>query len=350
MIAAPILFLVVDFCRIPVLLSGCQGGKEEITLRTLVEKQTALLGSYLGHRFYVSLDAIQDSQYLHFLKTAPTALVIGIDHDKPSEPSWGGLTRAVLRKFDEISLEDAAMLRSVVLGSDPVSGHLLAKPLGIPSARFGGFPVNFLYIVGIKSRGDGSGPAKKQQADTLKSGLQDVMAQAKRDKIENLILPCVSVDPRDPATLQYHEYFPLVFIVSEPAWRPNSIYLSLYQDWDDTSRSAALRALQTSWTETCANAGKQSLFVREVLRLMLLTLVVCLVVSSLYVAISVKNFLIISCSFVALGSGALALLSPFVENWNSSARFGAHVTLLVALAVLFPLLPRFNPKEIFGKR
>ena len=230
--AVPLLFLAVDFVRFPVVFNGCRGSGDEVNVRTLLQKEVVPYGSYMGHRFYVSLDAIQDSQYLNYLRTTPTALVIGIDHDDPSETYWGGLTRSVLRKLDVVSSTDAAMLRAVITGKDPDSGHLVARSLHVPQANFRNFPVHYLYIVGLKFQGADGPESRQRQSDLLQSGLKAVMAQAARDKVSNLIVPCVGVFEGDPTTLQPKEFFPVVFAATPASGRPTNVYLSLYQSWE----------------------------------------------------------------------------------------------------------------------
>jgi hypothetical protein len=344
------LYLTVDLVQFPVVLNGCHGANDAITLRTIVEKRDVSKGSYLGHEFYVSLDAIQDSDYLNFVKGGPTALIIGIDHSDPSQPSWGGLTRAVLRKLDKLSSTDAAALRKVVVGKDPDSGQIHVQRLSIPNQSVQGFPVDYLYIIGVKSVGGGDEQAKKQQAEILQNGLRAAMAKAKTGHISNLIIPCVGVDPNDQKTLQFREWFPQLFAATETSRTPARIYLSIYQDWSDEYRSNALRSLEDAWAEACSTLRKQSVLVREQLRLILVGAFICLLVSSLHVAMTVKNFLIISTAFTGLGFGAFQALNPFIQGWDAGYRLLATTLALLFLAVAFPYISKWNPRELFDKR
>jgi hypothetical protein len=349
LILFPILLLAWDFMRVPVLFTGCSGKNPDVTTQTLVGEQSAVYGHYMGHSFHVSMDSVQDSTYLSFLEAGPTAMVIAIDHEDPDNPIWGGFFRTVLRKLEILSPADATTLRDVSTGTQPQSMHLLPLPMHIPAAMFGQFPVNRLYVVGIKSHGTQDNDGRKQQLDILENDLKAVMSQARNDGISNLIVPCIGVDPGDSATPEFKEFFPLVFAASDPVRGPQNIYISLYRDWNDPARRGARVALRSAWTDACSASARGSVFVREELRLVLAAIFICLLVSSLHVEINLKNFLIIACSFAGLGYASLSLAQYFIGDWSATYRLAAHVVVLGALALLFPVLPRFNPGEIFGR-
>jgi hypothetical protein len=68
------------------------------------------------------------------------------------------------------------------------------------------------------------------------------------------------------------------------------------------------------------------------------------------VSISLKNWLIITASFIGLGFGALATEELFVKDWHPGSRFIAHAVLLLILAALFPFLPKMNPQNVFDPK
>lgn len=350
LIISPLLFLTVDFVRVPVLLNECTTSKTPITIRSLFQIQAAVKGTIQGHQIYASLDSIEDSHYLGFVKTHPTALVLGVDHENPSKPLWGGLIRAALRKLDVLSPSDAAALRAVIAGTEPVSGKLVSLALHIPPEAMASFPVDRLYIIGIKSRIGDSGQGKDQQLATLRSGMTALMKEADKDRIENLIVPSVGVDPSDDQTTRYNEYFPAVLKSLQPTGWPARIYLSLYQDLAGSYGEPELNAIQDSWKDVCDEAGRTSVLVRESLRLTLVALFVCLVVSSMHIEITVKNFLIIAAAFSGLVVGAMQSVNFFIQDWDTAHRLFVYVGLLLFLAITFPFLSKWNPGEIFGNK
>lgn len=349
LIVSPLIFLLGDFMRFPVLLNGCSAKTAPVTVQGLFQTQTASQGTFQGHHVLISLDSIEDSHYLSFLKTHPTALAVAVDHENPSKPYWGGLIRAVLRKLDSISPSDAAALRQVITGREPVSGEVVSLPLHIPSEKFAAFPVDQLYVIGIKSRTGDNGQGKDQQLAILANGMRALMGEADRDKIENLIVPCVGVDPRDDQTVQYEEYFPAVFKPLGLSGRPRYIYLSVYQDLVDSYGQPQLAAIESSWSKACDEARKESVLVREQLRLVIAALFIALIVSSTHVKINVKTFLIIAGAFLGLGVGAMQLAGFFIQDWDVAYRLVVYVGLMLFLAIAFPFLSKWNPGKIFGK-
>ena len=155
--------------------------------------------------------------------------------------------------------------------------------------------------------------------------------------------------PGDKTTPEFTDFFPLVLSTFDYFRGPRNISISLYRDWNDPARANALVAFKSAWTEACAVPIKGSVLVREELRLLLAAAFICLMASSFEVTINPKNFAIIACSFASLGYGALSLLQFFISDWSATHRLDAHVVVLSTLALLFPALPRLNPKEIFGR-
>ena len=350
LIAVPLLYLLVDLARTPVLLNGCRGTNDGITLQTLVDKQAVSKGSYMGHTFYVSLDSIQDSHYLDFVKWEPTALVIGVDRGDPSQRYSGPLPRAVEGKLATLSPADAKAFRRIVEGGEPSLGYLKPQPLQIPERSKESFPVDYLYIVGIRAVGNGDVQAKEQQGQIFQKGIRRAMEEARKDRVSNLIIPFVGVDPENQKTLQFGEWFSRVFAATEMTSVPPKIYLSMFHGWRGDYRGKALIGLHEAWAEACSASSKESVLVREELRLVLVGIFICLLVSSLHVAMTIKNFLIISAAFAGLGFGAFQLLHPFVQDWNPDYRLIAAAAVLLFLAVAFPYLPKMNPKDLFDKR
>jgi hypothetical protein len=352
LVSVPLLFLLADWIRVPVLRNGCTTTGADIHLRDLQENQFKPKGSYRGHSVFVSLDAIQDSEFLNYVTSAPTALVIAIDHDSAANGVWGGLTRAVLAKLDSISPSNAEVLREIIPGAEPTYGRALSEHLHIPADQRHKFPVDYLYVMGMKIIGTNDLQSRQQRSDILARALQAVMAQADRDGVENLVIPSVGVDPRDPTTLQYSDFYPVAMSAVGTTRFPGNIYFTLYRKdlalyRKDLPHIDPIHVLQQSWSDACSASEKLPFLVREDIRLALLALFVCLVVCSKYVPISLKNFLIIAVGFLAAVFGMSSIEQPMIGDWPAAAQLFAHIVVLLAVAVLFPFLPRWNYKEIF---
>jgi hypothetical protein len=351
LILVPLGFLVVDYIRMPVLFNGCTQVDGKASLVELSNLQLIQLGRYRGHMLHFSLDSSGDGRYFAYVQGSPNALVLAIDHQNRSQAIWGGLTRNVLeQKLDPLSPDDAKALRGIISGAEPATGFVRALTLHLPPNARSAFPVDFLYVVAIRARGALGGADRQQQLDILKHGLNEVMAQAGRDKIANLIIPNIGVDPNDPQTLPIADMDRLVLASAAQFGPPRDLYVSIYHGWSARDQAVAIGAITSAWDEACRALQSDPYLVNEILRLVVAALFVCLLVSSRYVAISLKNWLIISASFVGLGFGALTTEDLFVKAWQPASRCVAHLLLLLILAVLFPFLPKMNPQNVFDPK
>ena len=350
LVLLPLVFLLGDYLRTPVLLNGCKKSDEHISLQDLSNKQHVKLGRYRGHIVHFSLDSFRDGEYFTYLEGAPNGLVVVVDHENLSQPVWGGLTRKVLDKLDTVSASDAAALRAVISGTEPQSGHAKSLSLHLPQGARSAFPIDDLYILGIRARGASDGKDRKQQIDILQHGLNEAVDHAGRDGIANLIVPNIGVDPGDPATLRAADLYPIVFAAAAQPGRPHDLYISIYHGWALADQAAAIDAVQSAWDEACRALQSDTYLVNEQVRLVVATLFVCLLVCSRHVPISLKNWLIITAAFIGLGLGAWATMELFIKDWHPGSRCIAHAALLLVLAVLFPFLPKMNPENIFDPK
>jgi len=350
LILLPLVFLLVDYLRTPVWLNGCEKSDDQVSLQDLSNLQRVKLGRYRGHILHLSLDSFRDTEYLSYLGGASTGLVIDVDHENPSQAVWGGLTRKVLEKLDTVSSTDAKALRGVISGSQPLSGHAMSLSLHIPGAAQSAFPVDYLYVAAIRARGASDGTDHKPQIEILQHGLNQVFDQAARDGIANLIIPNIGVDPGDPATLRSSDLYPIVFASAAQLGRPRDLYISIYHGWSVPDQMAAIDAVKNAWDEACRALQSDTYLVNEQIRLVVAALFVCLLVCYRHVPISLKNWLIITASFIGLGFGALATEELFVKDWHPGSRCLAHAVLLLVLAALFPFLPKMNPQNVFDPK
>ncbi len=362
--AIPLVALALDCVNLPLFVNRCTT-RQFPGMRALVDGRFQPLGSLSGHQVYVALDSVLDSDFLGYLKGSPNAVVIGIDHEKPQAPIWGGLTRAVLVKASNASSEqaqhllglgcsalrqdsltvDGQQLLRAICGAEPVLGGVVEVELHNHSSGTKGFPVDRLYVIGIKSQRSAGEQGSPQEY--VKLAFHDTMTRATHAKITNLVVPCVGVDPTDPATMRFDEYFPLVLGALANSTKPRNIYLSLYQDWPDSYRREALTRLGRAWTDICASFETKPLLIHENFRLLLVGLFLCLIVSSRFVRISLKNFIIISVSYAASFYGTASAAVSVTGISSPDGVLLVELASAVSLAVTFPLLPRWNPKGIF---
>ncbi len=64
---------------------------------------------------------------------------------------------------------------------------------------------------------------------------------------------------------------------------------------------------------------------------------------------TLKNFVIIALSFVTLGFSAGKWVAPLVVEQGAGAQLLVQIVILVVLAIAFPIIVTWNPKEVFDK-
>lgn len=258
--AIPLVALALDCVNLPLFVNRCTA-RQFPGMRPLVDRRFQPLGSLSGRQVYVALDSVLDSDFLGYLEGSPNAVVIDIDHENPRAPIWGGLTRSVLIKVSDASSDEAQQflglgcgalrqgsltvdgqqLLRAVCGAEPALGGVVEVELHNHSSGSKGFPVDRLYVIGIKSQR--SAGEQRSSQEYARRAFHDVMTRAAHAKITNLVVPCVGVDPGDPATMRFDEYFPLVLGALANSTKPRNIYLSLYQGWPDSYRGEALTSV-----------------------------------------------------------------------------------------------------------
>jgi hypothetical protein len=78
-------------------------------------------------------------------------------------------------------------------------------------------------------------------------------------------------------------------------------------------------------------------------------LVVCLFMSSFYAPLTFKNFLIISVSFIATAMAAIKTVDSLTEGYGVTVSAIGKIVTLGFLAVAFPFLVNWNPKNVFSR-
>src|SRR6267378_311852 len=107
LIAIPAVLLICDFLWFPVTFSF-HNLTTHVVATSLLAERLALLGTYNGHTVYVSVDSMEQHNFLDYVKDSPNAIVISYfveaESSKP-ELFKGALARALEAKLREISPE-----------------------------------------------------------------------------------------------------------------------------------------------------------------------------------------------------------------------------------------------------
>jgi hypothetical protein len=103
-LVAPLLALGVDFYFFPLAFS-LKIVHKEVSLNEILADQQYLLGTFRAHHILVSVDDIQDTEYLPFIGGGPNALVISAfaSGDRRQTAVEGMLQRAVSSRLKILS-------------------------------------------------------------------------------------------------------------------------------------------------------------------------------------------------------------------------------------------------------
>src|SRR5262249_40853458 len=91
-------------------------------------------------------------------------------------------------------------------------------------------------------------------------------------------------------------------------------------------------------------------FYRQRVRGLYLLLSLCLLSTSLVIRLTLRAVAIISASFTTAYLGLDAMLTPFLADLSSEAQLPIAAFVYLSLAVLFPVIVRWDPRELFKKR
>lgn len=144
------------------------------------------------------------------------------------------------------------------------------------------------------------------------------------------------------------EFFPAFFTTLPDADSPRDIYISLYRQWPSFQLEDAVRSMNTSWEGSRRLDESQPAIYRLEFRSMLIFWSVCVLVCSFYAPLSLKNFLIVSASFLGLGIASNAAVKFFTGAYPGLASI-INIAVLAVVAFGFPFIVNWNPKDIFSK-
>jgi hypothetical protein len=355
----PLVFLAIDFAAFPVLIETSDPSSE-VSGVGLLSESVQYLGNYKAHRIYVSLDDIDDPDYLPFItqhlpdgrslrdtfRHSNTALAVSIT---PQGEGWGSveLTR-ILRKVSSLSVDDHDGIIDLVRNAAPSENVLWYdfKSVSSTSPSTAGMPLDHLVILRIPD----------QQRSAYSAEIREMLETAGTKHLSTFVLPClVNPSPSETTnTLACGATYEALFQALEPG-SPLKIFLSLDKNWPTETISHEVEVIKQAWksaiTRDEKTTGPTPTLYQSDLRLMLLFLPVCLMVCSLYRELTVTNYVTICFAFVIAGmelqDKATPLISELVE---STPAWIVKGLLLAILSVGFVYLSSLDIEGFFKKQ
>jgi hypothetical protein len=340
----PLLILLIDILIFPILFHT-QKVTEDISLSTLLSEKHIYLGRYKCHRIYVSADNIYEKNYLNHLTDSKTAVVISHFINKDRDISkFGALGRAVNSKLKKISSNDNQNFFNLIKRSpDYSAGKVLDFHLQIKREFYREFPVDNIFVVLFN---ESAGP--NENLDIIKEKFRKIIVKAKNEHINNLVIPPLSIKPEERHYQVFKDFFTEVFKVVTMGKYPANIYFSLYTEWPTPTFEIAVSGLDDIWNAQFADArGRFQFLFKPDFRMILIFLSLCLFSSSSATLLTLKNFLIISSTFLGLSLGSNVILGFLTYDYHPDMVLIIKFLLFLVIAIFFRCIIYWDPKNIF---
>ena len=342
----PIAILAVDLYRYPIIFSKfTPPGAGNIN--EVLRNGYAPLGNFRGHQVFASIGEISDPRFLYFIRGGTTGLVVSayVEGGKGQSTVHGALQGAVIDRLQSLSRAKAVPLVDHFSSlTAPSSWDVSDVPLDLSDVERRSFPINRVLVVAL--------PTGHPDKDELKKALVRTMIVSEEAHLTNLVVPPLTVRIAEHAkdSLSFSEFFESFFSAIPIADYPDRLYLSLDQSWPTSELQSAMEALNEAWRQTVTDEQGNYILYRHDLRLIMVALLICLIVCSFSVKYTLRNFLIISVGFVALALGADKWFTPLVAGSNANTQLEAQALVLLIMAVAFPIIVTWNPKDIFDHK
>ena len=343
----PLLFLLADFWQYPG-LKHSQMATTAVTIEAVNSHETVYLGRLKGHRVLVSSDDMYNPQSFEDLQGTNAGLII--PHyltENEIMTRAGSLGKGVRARLSQLYSDQKKpfddFLRNASLGAatGQIKEFTFKNEEGVSSK----LPFTHIYVVLLGAED----PPEAHLANVTKA-FKNIMFKSKQNGHATLIVPCLTIDPRYPHSIEPELFFTAVFTETSLDVQPPTLRLSLYSRWKTNFQSKILNALSRAWQDyfNTMPAFVQTLY-NPLPRSTLLILSLCLFVSSRYVQLSFRNTIVICIGFLGIAISAVSILSMQFGHYSEDLLFMATLVILCAAAILFPFLGHWNPKDIFDK-
>jgi hypothetical protein len=331
----PILLLAVDVARFPHLFHSAQAAP--LTLAELERVGARSLGRVNYHELFVSLDDLEDPDYLSNLEGKPAGVIVSAFYPKDAKELLGGpLYRAVKKRLDGVANGPPDEYDRVLEKARRVWWVKDCVRFTVPPKLRSRIRLDRVYTVLLAEDGD-----QDTTPEVVEAALKRCYKLADEDRIRALVLHTVAVNPRNDRALRVATLFGEALDMLPEHDQPERLYVSLYKKWDQSFLVSALQDLQDQharvirdfggWSRRLANAD---------LRVFLLLLALCLSCSARYVELRPLGFLAITGAYYAFWKGAQEVIEKLGSDYSKDARFIVLLVVCVSAAIVFRQLTR----------
>jgi hypothetical protein len=332
-----LIVLAVDFVIFPDLVEDSIQA-ETVVASDVVNGKLITLGKFHLHTLRVSYGRLIEDDYIARLGPATNGVAVTA-YASNATVAVGGLsdsgrfilsTQDTKRLFDLIQEAPTAALGSVlVFHPDKTERESLSK-------------METLFVLRSKRGAD------REAKDAMKTGLVALLNQAGKEKISGLLLPALPVGPMEKDTLTFDEFYQYLFDALAKTTTPHLIDLTLFEGWSSADLESAITAINAHWgAHLRERTGNFPTIHRMQLRLVLIGLVICFIVSSFHTVLGLKSTAILTTGFALSLLGSFKTVETVVEGLGSDIQNIALIALTIILAVGFPYFVNWSVKDLF---
>jgi hypothetical protein len=340
LIASPLLGLFFDFLLFPRVLESSTASPQLI-INELLASRTVQLGTYMGHAFQVSMDDVSAEKFIGVpSQIASNAYVITLFKSE-GKLSQGALATAIMGRLQRVAPQENRRVRDILnsMASQP-AGEVAEVVLNLSDTQFKQMPLRFLYLV-LLDQG-----TTNEQRKTVSDGIAKVLRRATDQNISTLAVPCLGYNWTDKNSISFADCFSPLFTVASSSQSPRIVSISLYNRWPTATLEEAVSAINSLWSASSKAHWVPPLY-RGELRTILVALSLSLLVSSFYIPLTIKAFLIITTAFVGLAFSSSSIINLITFGSSTDVRELLRLAVLFILALSFPLIVRWSPKDLF---
>jgi hypothetical protein len=337
-----LIVLTLDFFLFPDLVED-RVEVPVVAATDVVGGQLVTLGKYRLHTLRVSYGRLIDEEYVSKLGKRVNGLVVAAyPATENTRASIGGLrddNTTILSENETVRLG-----KLVLQGAKTPLGTIQSfKPKKDEAGSL--HSIDTILLLYAKGTGD------REAKDALRDGLVNLLNESGRHQVTGLLLPALTVGIAEKGTPTFDDFFHFLFDALEKSQTPRLIDLTLYAGWPTEDLQSAVAALNAHWaTATSRRTGTLPALHRLQLRLVLIGLAICFVVSSRHVLLGLKTTTILAIGFALSLLGSFKSIETVSDGLGPDVNTVALIVFTLIVAVGFPYFVHWSVKDLFKEK
>lgn len=339
--AAAVALLVIDFALFPAFLED-RVLLEALPANRLVNGDLMTMGKYHLHTLRTSSGRIADESYMRKLGPEVNGLAMTVFSAVGTDPV--GLGKFAETVMDVLPEADAERLRALIQNSPTFTpGKVQVLELQKPHASGPLSGIDVVLILRTKRGSD------REAKEALRVGLTDILVQAGKHSVKGLLLPTLTVAPEVKESPSFDDFFRFLFESMHDTKLPYLIDVSFFDGWSTGHLENATAAFNDHWrTESQSQESILARVHRFQLRILLVGLAICFVVSARHMTLGAKSASILATSFAVTVLGSFKTVEALTEGLDASVKGLLLIVMMLFISFGFPHVVSWSVKDLFA--